>query len=85
MPGQTYISGGIITGVSGLIDETKSSAMGSIKAIVQFGQEAKRRGSTLPLLRRFSVRPDRGVYETIPMGMEGSRSVTPMGRMASPV
>lgn len=85
MPGQTHVSGGLVRGVSGLVEDTKAAAIDSLMSMVRLGEAARRRSSTLPLLRRFSVRPDRGAYETIPMSGQASRSVTPMGRGGTPV
>lgn len=72
MPGQQHISGGIVRGVADLVEEGKMSALMGIRSLVRIGEAAKRRGSTLPLLRRLSVRPDAGAYEAIPMGRNGS-------------
>jgi len=73
MPGQQHVTGGLVRGVADLVEEGKLSALSGIRSLARFGEAAKRRGSTLPLLRRMSARPDSAAYETIPMQGEGLR------------
>ncbi|WVW79360.1 hypothetical protein I302_101328 [Kwoniella bestiolae CBS 10118] len=71
MPDDPYSPGGTVKGLSKLLVEFKESA----KSIVSLGSEITRRGSTLPLLRRLSLRrPSRSAYEAIPL----DRSNTPL-------
>ena len=64
-----------------LVEDGKMSAFSGLRSLARFGEAAKRRGSTLPLLRRLSVRPDSGAYEAIPMRGDGS----PMPRAGAEV
>ncbi|KAK8844036.1 hypothetical protein IAR55_006830 [Kwoniella newhampshirensis] len=71
-PGGIYEISGVRRGLSSLISETKETFSEGMKSLVQFGKAVERRGSTLPLLRRLSLRSvsDRvpiAEYEAIPL------------------
>ncbi|WVR09060.1 hypothetical protein IAU60_006121 [Kwoniella sp. DSM 27419] len=73
LPSDLYSPGGTARGLSRLVAEAKDSAMGGIRGLVAFGQAVERRGSTLPLLRRLSLRrSSRAEYEAIPLGRSGT-------------
>ena len=77
-PNETYVPGGVIMGISGLWSGAADGARETIRTLIQLGEAAGRRGSTLPLLRRLSLRrPSRNAYEAIPLG-RGARGTTPM-------
>ena len=79
MPGEAYVTGGVVRGVSDIFGESKAAAFAGLRSLVQMGEAAKRRGSTLPLLRRLSTRSVDAEYEAIPMTREGSVSPLPRG------
>lgn len=77
MPGESYTQGGLIRGLSDWFNDTNESVRDGMKSAMRFGSEVSRRGSTLPLLRRFSVRSGdggQGEYEAIPLGRGGAIS-----------
>jgi hypothetical protein len=77
MPGEAYVTGGISRGVTDIFEESKAAAFAGLRSMIQIGEAAKRRGSTLPLLRRLSTRSVDAEYEAIPMTREGSVSPLP--------
>lgn len=85
MPGEAFVPGGFFVGVSELAGEYKDWVAGSIANIKRVGQDVGRRGSTLPLLRRLSLRrgslgvPRRNEYESIPLDRGSAVSPLPRG------
>lgn len=81
MPGETYERGGFLRGVSDLLYGVRDAASASVRGAIYLGREIERRGSTLPLLRRFSASaPARNEYEAIPLA--GDRSISPLPLIA---
>ncbi|WVQ93212.1 hypothetical protein IAU59_000276 [Kwoniella sp. CBS 9459] len=75
LPSDPYSPGGTAKGLTKLINNARESALEGVRGLVAIGQAVERRGSTLPLLRRLSLRrPSREAYEAIPL----DRSQTPM-------
>ncbi len=74
MPGEPYQPGGVVRGFSELVRGTRELALDVVRSAVQFGKAVEKRGSTVPLLRRFSLRPSAVEYEAIPLGRPGSGS-----------
>ncbi|WVQ63898.1 uncharacterized protein L199_002054 [Kwoniella botswanensis] len=71
MPDEPYSPGGTLKGLSKILFEFQDS----MSSIISLGSEMTRSGSTLPLLRRLSLRrPSRSAYEAIPL----DRSNTPI-------
>jgi len=78
MSGEPYEAGGMTRGMSELFYGAKEFAMEGVRSAIQFGRAVERRGSTLPLLRRFSV-PSRTLeYEAIPLDRPGSVTPSPI-------
>ena len=88
MPGDTFEHGGLRRGIPLLFDASKSFLADSVHSLTRLGNAIERRGSTLPLLRRLSVRvrapslPNE--YEAIPLHRPGTGSPHP-SRTISPV
>ena len=74
MPGEAHEAGGMRRGLRELFAGTKEFALEGVRNVVQFGQAVERRGSTLPLLRRFSQRSSTVEYEAIPLARPASAS-----------
>ena len=74
MPGEAYEAGGTTRGIRELFAGTKELALEGVRNVVLFGEAVERRGSTLPLLRRFSQRSSIVEYEAIPLGRPGAVS-----------
>ncbi|WWC73094.1 uncharacterized protein I206_107059 [Kwoniella pini CBS 10737] len=73
MPNEPYSPGGTIKGFSSLLSDFKETTIDGFKGIISLGSEVGRRGSTLPLLRRLSLRrPSRSAYEAIPLDRSGT-------------
>ena len=67
MPGEPYEVGGMARGLSDMFWDTKELALAGFRGAARFGRAVERRGSTLPLLRRLSLRPSPAEYEAIPL------------------
>lgn len=71
MPGEAFEIGGIRRGIPTLIAAGRSFIADTLDSVVRLGNAIERRGSTMPLLRRLSIRvrapslPNE--YEAIPL------------------
>lgn len=84
MPGEPYEQGGFFRGMSDLLLDVRDLAASPIQGAIRLGKEIERRGSTLPLLRRFSgTAPARNEYEAIPLNLD--RSISPAPSVVSNV
>jgi Cu+-exporting ATPase len=79
MPGEAYQVGGLRQGIPSLIATSRGFVADALDSVIKLGLAIERRGSTVPLLRRLSVRvrapslPNE--YEAIPLsGSDGSPS-----------
>jgi len=77
MPGEPYEAGGITRGLLDVFRDTKDLAVDGMIRVIQIGQAIERRGSTLPLLRRLSLRPSTNEYEAIPLD-RAARTPSPL-------
>ncbi|KAK4685073.1 P-type Cu+ transporter, partial [Tremellales sp. Uapishka_1] len=66
-PGEKYVRGGFARGMLDLASDSRDLTKEGIRSVVQFGQDVGRRGSSLPLLRRFSTQSPGAAYEAIPL------------------
>jgi hypothetical protein len=71
MPGEAYQIGGLRQGIPSLLDSSREFVSESLNSVVRLGHAIERRGSTMPLLRRLSVRVRAPIlpneYEAIPL------------------
>jgi hypothetical protein len=80
MPGEPYQVGGLRQGIPTLVASSKSFIAESLDSVIKLGHAIERRGSTMPLLRRLSIRvrapslPNE--YEAIPLHRPNSAAPT---------
>ena len=80
MPGEAHQVGGLRQGIPSLIASSKAFMADSLDSVIRIGHAIERRGSTMPLLRRLSVRvrapslPNE--YEAIPLHQPDSSAPT---------
>jgi hypothetical protein len=71
MPGEAYQIGGLRQGIPSLLASSRELVSDSLNSVVRLGHAIERRGSTMPLLRRLSIRARAPTlpneYEAIPL------------------